>query len=50
MKQNSSIDIILPTLEIKPTNNTNIVKVLLNNKNEVLYLSRANLPFSYKKI
>ncbi len=48
-KQNSSIDIILPTLEIKPTNNTNIVKVLLNNKNEVLYLSRANLPFSYKK-
>ena len=48
-KKNNTTDIILPTLEIKPTNNTNIVKVLLNNKNDVLYLSRANLPFSFKK-
>jgi len=47
-EKNNNIDIILPTLVIKPTNNTNIVKVLLNNKNEVLYLSRANLPFSFK--
>ena len=49
-EKNTYADIILPTLEIKPTNNTNIVKVILNNKNEVLYLSRANLPFSFKKI
>ena len=49
-EKNKKADIILPTLQIKPTNNTNIVKVLLNNKNEVMYLSRANLPFSFKKI
>lgn len=48
-EKNKKADIILPTLQIKPTNNTNIVKVLLNNKNEVMYLSRANLPFSFKK-
>ena len=48
-EKNKLTDIILPTLQIKPTNNTNIVKVILNNKNEVMYLSRANLPFSFKK-
>jgi len=47
--KNKNSDIVLPTLQIKPTNNTNIVKVLLNSKNEVMYLSRANLPFSFKK-
>ena len=46
---NMDADIILPTLQIKPTTNTNIVKVLLNNKNEVLYLSRADIPLAYKK-
>ena len=47
--KNIDADIILPTLQIKPTNNTNIIKVLLNNKNEVLYLSRADIPLNYKK-
>tara|TARA_B100000787_G_scaffold167496_1_gene154388 strand:+ start:1245 stop:1988 length:744 start_codon:yes stop_codon:yes gene_type:complete len=46
---NMDADIILPTLQIKPTTNTNIVKVLLNNKDEVLYLSRADIPLAYKK-
>jgi|TARA_B110000238_G_C16022339_1_gene393778 3-deoxy-manno-octulosonate cytidylyltransferase (CMP-KDO synthetase) len=47
--KNIDADIILPTLQIKPTNNTNIIRVLLNNKNEVLYLSRADIPLNYKK-
>lgn len=47
--QNPEYDIILPCLTIKPTINTNIVKVLLNNSNEVLYLSRSDLPLSFKK-
>ena len=47
--KNNDADIILPTLQIKPTNNTNIIRVLLNNKNEVLYLSRADIPLNYKK-
>ena len=48
--KNPDVDIILPTLKIKPTNNTNIIRVLLNNKNEVMYLSRADIPLNYKKI
>ena len=47
--KNTDADIILPTLQIKPTINTNIVRVLLNNNNEVLYLSRADIPLTYKK-
>ena len=47
--KNIAYDIVLPTLLINPTANTNIIKVLLNNNNEVLYLSRADLPFSFKK-
>lgn len=47
--KNSEYDIILPSLQIKPTTNTNIIKVLLNNNKEVLYLSRADLPLSFKK-
>jgi len=47
--KNFTSDIILPTLKIKPTNNTNIVKVLKNKKNKVMYLSRSNVPFEFKK-
>lgn len=47
--KNHKIDIILPTLKIKPTNNTNIVKVIKNSKNQVMYLSRSNIPFEFKK-
>ena len=46
--KNSESEIILPTLKIKPTNNTNIVKVLKNKKNKVMYLSRSNIPFEFK--
>ena len=47
--KNIKYDIILPTLQIKPSNNTNIVKVILNKKNEVMYLSRADIPLSFRK-
>jgi len=47
--KNPKYDIILPSLQIKPTTNTNIIKVLLNNNKEVLYLSRSDLPLSFKK-
>lgn len=47
--KNFENDIILPTLKIKPTNNTNIVKVIKNSKNNVMYLSRSNIPFEFKK-
>ena len=43
-----NVDIILPNLKIKATNNTNIVKLVTNSKNEVIYISRANIPHAFK--
>ena len=48
--KNSEADIILPTLKISSINNTSIVKVVTDSKNKVLYLSRANIPFEFRKI
>jgi 3-deoxy-manno-octulosonate cytidylyltransferase (CMP-KDO synthetase) len=47
-KKNYSSDVILPNLKIRAVNNTNIVKIVSNNKNEVLYISRANIPYEFK--
>lgn len=44
----NNADIILPTLQIEPTNNTNIIKVVTTMSNKVLYLSRANIPLEFK--
>ncbi len=46
--KNIQSDIILPNLKIKVKNNTNIVKVIKDVKNNVLYLSRGNIPFEFK--
>lgn len=48
-KKNLSADIILPTLRSYKKSSKNIVKVLINNKKDVIYLSRYNLPFNFKK-
>ena len=48
--KNLDADIILPTLKIGSINNTNIVKVVVNSKSEVLYLSRANIPYEFKRV
>ena len=45
---NYNSDIILPSLKIKPVNSTNIVKIVKDKLNNVLYLSRANIPFEFK--
>lgn len=47
-KSNINSDIILPTLVSKKRSSKNIVKVLINKNNEVMYLSRYNLPFNFK--
>ncbi len=49
-KKNLKSDIILPTLKVKSKNNTNIIKVIKDINNFVLYLSRANIPFEYKDV
>ncbi len=46
--KNIQSDIVLPNLKIKVKNNTNIVKVVKDIKNNVLYLSRGNVPFEFK--
>ncbi len=47
-KKNIKYDIILPTLKIKVAENTNLVKVVKNKKDEVMYLSRAKIPLEFK--
>tara|TARA_B100000989_G_C19526382_1_gene467089 strand:+ start:330 stop:1091 length:762 start_codon:yes stop_codon:yes gene_type:complete len=47
--KNSNVDIILPVLKTHSINNTNVIKVVTNKNKEVLYLSRANIPFEFKK-
>lgn len=48
-KKNINVDIILPTLKVNEKNNTNIIKVVKNVRGYVMYLSRGNAPFEYKK-
>lgn len=47
-KKNLDVDIVLPTLKIKFPDNPNLIKVVKNKKNEVLYLSRNKIPFEAK--
>ena len=47
-EKNLDADIVLPSLKVKPTNNTNLVKLVSNSKNEVMYISRANIPYEFK--
>jgi len=47
-QKNQDADIILPTLKIDLPDNPNIVKVVTNKRNEVLYLSRAKIPYESK--
>ena len=47
-KKNMDVDIILPTLKIKLPDNPNLIKVTVNKKNEVLYLSRSKIPYEAK--
>ena len=47
-KKNLDADMILPTLRINFPDNPNIIKVVTNKKNEVLYLSRSKIPFEAK--
>ena len=42
-------DIVVPSLKIKHTQNENIVKITKDLNDNVLYFSRASIPFQYKK-
>ncbi len=48
--KNLKSEIILPTLKINPLVNQNLIKVITDLDNNVLYLSRAQIPFEFKNI
>ncbi len=48
-KKNLHFDIVLPTLKFKNPDQKNIVKVVSDKLNKVLYLSRSTIPYSFKK-
>ena len=48
-KKNFKTDIILPSFKIKNAENTNIVKVITDIKDNVIFLSRSKLPTEFKK-
>lgn len=48
-KKNKHFDIVLPTLKFNNPDQKNIVKVVSDKFNKVLYLSRSVIPFSFKK-
>jgi 3-deoxy-manno-octulosonate cytidylyltransferase (CMP-KDO synthetase) len=47
--KNKKVDIIVPNLKIKNTINKNIVKIVSNSNNQVLYMSRLEIPFGQQK-
>ena len=46
--KNKNMDIILPHLQVENLNNPNIVKIVTDKKDNVLFLSRAQIPFAFK--
>ena len=48
-KKNKKTDIILPVLKTQNIKTENIVKVIKDKFDNVLYLSRAEIPFQFKK-
>lgn len=48
-QKNLNTDIIVPSLKIQKKNNENIVKIVKDKKDNVLYFSRSIIPFNFKK-
>ncbi|MAV05569.1 MAG: hypothetical protein CMI71_00985 [Candidatus Pelagibacter sp.] len=46
--KNSDSDIVVPSLKIRETFNENIVKIVKDNNEKVLYFSRSTIPFGFK--
>jgi len=47
--KNKNADIVVPNLKIKTKNNKNLVKVVSNKNNDVIYLSRMDVPLNFEK-
>ena len=49
-KKNKDFDIIVPHTEISAQNSRNVVKILSNNSNKIIYMSRFDIPFNFHKV
>ena len=47
--KNFNYDIILPSVKCNNIDTPNIVKVVANNKDEIMYLSRLPIPYNFKR-
>jgi 3-deoxy-manno-octulosonate cytidylyltransferase (CMP-KDO synthetase) len=47
-KKNKNFDIVIPHSQISKQNNRNIVKILSNEQNQIIYLSRDDIPFNFQ--
>jgi len=48
-KKNKKFDIVIPHSEYRVKNDINAVKIISNLDNEIIYLSRKDVPLSFKK-
>lgn len=48
-KKNKKIDIIIPHSNVRKFNDKNIVKIVSNQMQKILYLSRADIPFYFRE-
>ena len=47
--KNKKFDLIIPSAKLKDPSSKNIVKIVANKENKILYMSRAPLPFECKE-
>ena len=48
-KKNMHFDIVVPHINFEKNNDKSAVKIVINKKNEIIYMSREDIPFSHKK-
>jgi len=44
----NNFDIVVPHINLNKKNNPNIVKILVDNKNNIKWMSRSDLPYFFK--
>ena len=48
-KKNKNFDIVVPCIETKKTYSKNIVKIIIKNKNKVIYMTRLDALCNFSK-
>ena len=48
-KKNMHFDIVIPHINFAKTNDKSAVKIVVNSENEITYMSREDIPYSFRK-